>query len=93
MKGKMERTEQESDRKRKEKGHTCWCCPDQQTVCRVAQASAKKLEHTGPVEKKRMASALPTEQLPSTPERSLPKEKETEPSVQSTRSKGGRESR
>ena len=30
-----------------EKCQTCWCCRDQQRACRMAQASAEKLEHTG----------------------------------------------
>ena len=34
-----------------ENWHTCWCCRDQQRACRMAQASAEKLEHTGPAEK------------------------------------------
>ena len=34
-----------------EKWQTCWCCRDQQRAYRMAQASAKKLEHTGPAEK------------------------------------------
>ena len=59
----------------------------------MAQASAQNLEHTGPAEKKRVASVLQREQLASTPEPSLPKGKGTEPSVQSTRSRGQRESR
>ena len=37
----------------KEKWQTCWCCRDQQRACRMAQASAEILEHTGPAEKKR----------------------------------------
>ena len=39
-----------------EKWQTCWCCRDQQRACRMAQASAEKLEHTGPAEKERVAS-------------------------------------
>ena len=35
---------------------TCWCCRDEQRACRMAQASAEKLEHTGPDEKERVAS-------------------------------------
>ena len=39
-----ERTERESDnRRREEKWQTCWCCRDQQRACRMAQASAEKL--------------------------------------------------
>ena len=36
-----------------EKWQVCWCCRDQQRVCRMAQVSAEKLEHTGPAEKKK----------------------------------------
>ena len=39
-----------------EKWQTCWCCRDQQRTCRMEQASAEKLEHTGPAEKERVAS-------------------------------------
>ena len=56
----------------------------------MAQASAEKLEHTGPAEKKRVASVPQREQLASTPEPPLPKGKGTEPSVQSTKSWGER---
>ena len=87
----MARTERESDRRRREeKRQTCWCCRDQQRACRMAQASAEKLEHTGPAEKKRVASVpqreREREQLANRPEPSLPKGKGTEPSVQSTSS-------
>ena len=82
----MVRTERESDRRREQKWQTCWCCRDQQRACRMAQASAEKLEHTGPAEKKRMASVPQREQLASMPEPPLPKGKGKVPSVQSTRS-------
>ena len=39
-----------------EKWQTCWCCRDQQRACRMAQASAEKLEHIGPAEKERRAT-------------------------------------
>ena len=52
----------------------------------MAQASAEKLEHTGPAEKERVASVSQREQLARMPEPHLPKGKRTEPSVQSTRS-------
>ena len=82
-----ERTERESDRRRREeKWQTCWCCRDQQRASKMAQASAEKLEHTGPAEKERVASVPQREQLASTPEPHLPKGKGTEPSVQGTRS-------
>ena len=67
-----------------EKWQTCWCCRDQQRACRMAQTLAEKLEHTVPAEKKRVVSVPQMEQLASTPEPPLPKEKGTEPSVQST---------
>ena len=69
-----------------EKWQTCRCCRNHLRVCRMAQASAEKLEHTGPAEKKRVASVPQRDQLASTPEPPLPKGKRTEPSVQSTRS-------
>ena len=44
----MARTERESDsRRREEKWQACWCCRDQQRACKMAQASAEKLEHLG----------------------------------------------
>ena len=53
----MARTERESDsRSREEIWQTCWCCRDQQRACRMAQASAEKLEHIGPAEKERVAT-------------------------------------
>ena len=69
-----------------EKWQTCWCCRDQQRACAIVQASAEKLEHTGPAEKERVASMPQREQLARTPELPLSKGKATEPSVQSTRS-------
>ena len=81
----MARTERESDRRRREeKWQTCWCCRDQQRVCRMAQALAEILEHAGPAEKKRVASMQQREQLASMPDPSLPRGKATEPSAQST---------
>ena len=71
------RTEQKSDkRRREEKWQTCWCCLDQQKACQMVQASANKLEQTGPAEKERVASVPQREQLESTPEPPLPKRKE-----------------
>ena len=52
----------------------------------MEQALAEKTEHTGHAEKERVASVPQREQLAKTPELLLPKIKETEPSVQSTRS-------
>ena len=83
----MVRTERESDgRRREEKWQTCWCCRDQQRACRMVQASAEKLEQTGPAEKERVASVPQREQFARMPEPPLPKGKGTEPSVHSTRS-------
>ena len=73
----MARTERESDKRIEEKWQTCWCCQDQQSACRMAQASAEKLEHIGPAEKERVASVPQREQLASMPEPPLPKEKGT----------------
>ena len=39
-----------------ENGQTCWCSRDQQRACRMAHASAEKLEHTRPAERERVAS-------------------------------------
>ena len=64
----MARTKRESDRKRRdEKWQTCWCCRDQQSTCRMAQASAEKLKHTGPVKKKGVALVPQREQLANAP--------------------------
>ena len=54
----------------------------------MALASAEKPEHTGPAQKKRVASVPQRAQLASTPQPPLPKGEGTEPSVQSTRSPG-----
>ena len=83
----MVRTEREpNSRRRQQKWQTYWCCRDQQRACRMAQASAEKLEHTGPAEKERASAVPQREQLASMPEPPLPKVKRAEPSVQSTRS-------
>ena len=86
----MEKTESRGQSKSQmegeEKWQTCRCCQDQQRACRMVHASAEKLKHSGPAEMKRVASVPQKEQLASTPEPFLPKGKETEPSVQSTRS-------
>ena len=48
----MARTERESDRRRREMADL-FVLPRQQRACRMAQASAEILEHTGPAEKKK----------------------------------------
>ena len=79
----MARTGGESDRRRKdEKWKNCWCCRDQQKVCKMAQASAVKRKHTRPAKKERVASVPQREYLASTSEPPLPK-KRTKQSVQS----------
>ena len=48
-----ERTERESDsRRREEKWQTCWCYRDQQRACREGQASAENLEILGLLKRK-----------------------------------------
>ena len=72
---------------------TCWCCRDQEKACRIAQVSAEKLEHTGPVEKSGLSA---TERAVDEYTRAAFclnfKGKGTEQSVQNTRLYGGRES-
>ena len=46
--------QRESQIGEEEKWQTCWCCRDQQRACRMAQALAEILDHTGPAEKKRV---------------------------------------
>ena len=83
----MVTTKRESGcRRGEEKWQICWCCRDQQKAYRMAQISAKILEHTGPAEKKRVASVPQRKRLARTPEPPFPKGKGTESSVQSTRS-------
>ena len=73
----MARTERESDRRRREeKLQGCWCCQEQLRGCRMVQASAEKLQYTGPAKKIRVASVPQKEQLASMPEPPLPKKKE-----------------
>ena len=73
----MARTERKCDRRtREEKWQTCRCCRGQQRTCRMARAAAEKLEHNRPAEIERVASVRQMEQLASTPEPPLPKEKE-----------------
>ena len=82
----MARTERESvSRRREEKWQTCWCCRDQQRTCRMAQASAEKLEHTGPVEKEKSGLSATERAVGKYAEPPLPKGKGTEPSVESTK--------
>ena len=62
----------------------------------MAQASAEKLEHTGPAKKEKVASVPQREQLASTPELPLPKGKKQSrqsrvPDHEGGESQGGRE--
>ena len=69
-------TERETEmRRREEKWQNCWCCRDQRRACKIARASAAKLEQTAPTEKERMALAPQSEQSARTPELLLPKKK------------------
>ena len=94
----MARTERESDRRRtEEKWQTLWRCRDQQRACRMAQASAEKLEQTGPAEKERVAS-VPQRESSWQERRSRPCQKEKEqsrlsrvPDHEGGESQGGRE--
>ena len=82
----MARTERESERRREMTDLLVL-----QRTCRMAQASAEKLEQTGPAEKEKVATVTQREWSASTPEPPLPEG--TKPSVQSTISYGGRESK
>ena len=82
----MARTERKSDNRRKKRNGRLVGAAETSRACRMAQASAKKLEHTGPAEKERVVSVPQREQMARTPEPPLPKGKGTEPSVQSIRS-------
>ena len=57
----MARTERESDRKREVAD--LLVLPKPAKACRMAQALAEKLAHTGPAEKERVASVPQTEQV------------------------------
>ena len=93
VKGKTEeRTEwrgQNESKIEEEKWQTCWCCRDQQRACRMAQASAEKLEHIGPAEKERVASVPQREQMARTPEPPLARGKGTKPSLRALDHEGG----
>ena len=101
VKGKTEertewRGQNESKIQEEEKWQTCWCCRDQQRACRMAQASAEKLEHIGPAEKERVASVSQREQMARTPEPPLARGKGTKPLLRTPdheegESQGGRE--
>ena len=80
----MTRAERESERKRR-KVADLLVLPRPAGACRMAQASAEKLEHTGPAEKERVASAPQSEQLAKMPKPPWTKETKTEPSTQITR--------
>ena len=88
VKEKMEERKEwrAQSKSQREKWQTCWCRRDQRSASRMVQASAVKLKHTGPTEKERVAPVPQSEQLASTPEPPLPKEKGTEPPVQITKS-------
>ena len=68
MEERTERRGQNESQIEEEKWQACWRCRDQQRACRMTQASAEKLEHTGPAEKERVASVPQRMQMASTPE-------------------------
>ena len=82
----MVRTERESDSRRREMADLLVMRRPAKSVQNGSQASAEKLEHTGPADMERVASVPQREQLASMLEPPLPKGKGTKPSVQSTRS-------
>ena len=87
----MARTERESDNRRREKKwQGGWCCRDQQRACRIAQDSAKKLEHTGPAKKKNGHRGSSWQERRS---RLCQKEKEQSRLSKAPDHEGGRESR
>ena len=86
MTGWRGQNESQIEGEKKRNGRLDGAAQDQQSACRMAQASAEKREHTGPAEKERVALVPQREQSESTPEPPFPKGKGTEPSVQSTRS-------
>ena len=76
----MVRTERELNRRREVAD--LLVLPRPAKACTMVQASAEKLEHTGPDEKERVVSVPQPEQLARMPELLLPKQKGTEPSLQ-----------
>ena len=61
MREKMEertgwRGQNKSQIREEEKWQAYWCCRDQQRAYKMTQASAEKLEHTEPAEKKKVSS-------------------------------------
>ena len=71
----MARTERESqiEGKRKGSGILIGAAETSKKLAECRRYQQKKLEHTGPTEKKRVASVSKREQLASTPEPPLPK--------------------
>ena len=64
-----------------------------QRACRMAQASAEKVEHIGPVEKERVASVPQREKLASTLEAAFAKKKRNRAVCPEYQIMRGRESR
>ena len=81
----MARAERESDRRRREMADLM-VLPRPAKSLKNCAGFSEKLKHTGPAKKKRVALVPHREQSVRTPDPSLPKEKGTKPSVQSTRS-------
>ena len=87
------RGQSESRRAREEKrnGRLDGVAETRKELAEWHRLQRKKLEHTGPAEKERVASVPQREQSASTPEPPLLKGNRTKPSVQLTRSWWGRE--
>ena len=84
--GRRGQNESQTEGEEKRKGKLVGAAETNKERAEWRRLERKKLEHTGPAEQERVASAPQREQLPSTPKTPLPKGKRTEPSVQSTRS-------
>ena len=86
----MARTERESDRRREEKrsGRLVGAAETSKERAKWRRLQRKKLEHTGPAEKERVASVPQREQLASTPEPPMPKKRNRVPDHEGGESQG-----
>ena len=75
----MAKTERESNKRRREMKNILLVLARPAKSVQNGASFSGKLEHSGPAEKKRVASLPQREQLPSTPEPLLPEGKGTEP--------------
>ena len=77
----MARIKRESERRRREVAHLLVLPTSAKCLQNGAGFSGKKLKHSGPAKKERVASVPQTEQLARMPEPPLPKGEGTQPSV------------